>query len=498
MELSLTNIKNANILIVDDEKGLRFGTQRLLQDEGFTVDTAENGNEGIHLGTSKEYDIAIIDLKMPDYDGLDVLKAIKKAFPNTICFIATAYASYDTAIESTRLGAYGYIPKPFSPEELIYQVEQGIKQRELILEAERLKKEREANLLELAFEKSRLNTIIKSINEGVLIINRVGEVAYYNYAALKYLNIAELKISEPVLHKLPDKVSDIVTKILESEIFHIKTTTIQIDIKPNNELVVEASCTPIAHPDGSLAGVAVILGNITEFKKIELVKNQFVSMVAHELKTPLSAVQGFLNIILDPKIKVTVEKLNDYLSRSVTRLKGLNDLVNDLLDISRMELKTKQREIESIQMEEVINSTLQMLEFELKKKGIAIQKNIMPELPSIKADHNEITRLVTNLLSNAIKYNKENGQIIVEAIVSANYLKLKIADTGIGLKPHEKDKLFNEFYRAKNEKTRGISGTGLGLTIVKRIVDSYYGKIDVDSVYGEGTAITISLPININ
>jgi signal transduction histidine kinase len=113
-------------------------------------------------------------------------------------------------------------------------------------------------------------------------------------------------------------------------------------------------------------------------------------------------------------------------------------------------------------------------------------------------DHNEMTRLITNLLSNAIKYNKENGQIIVEALVSASYVKIKIADTGIGLKPDEKDKLFNEFYRAKNEKTRGISGTGLGLSIVKRIVDSYYGKIDVDSVYGEGTAITISLPININ
>jgi signal transduction histidine kinase len=492
------NLKKANILIIDDEKGLRFGTQRLLEDEGYTVESAENGEEGIRLGTSKEFDVALIDLKMPDIDGMDVLKEIISAHPNTICFMATAYASYDTAIQATRLGAFGYIPKPFTPEELIYQVEQGIKQRELILEAERLKKEREANLLELAFEKSRLNAIIKSINEGVLIINRIGEVAYFNYAALKYLNISDLKISEPVLHKLPDKIADQITKILEQEKYSLKTYTTQIEIKPNNELVIEAGCTPISHPDGSLAGVVVIIGNITEFKKIELIKNQFVSMVAHELKTPMAAVQGFLNIILDKNLELSEEKIRDYLYRSVIRLKSLTDLVNDLLDISRMEIKTKQREIESINIVDIISSTIQFLEIEIKKKELTLEKNIQPDLPHIKADVNEITRLLTNLLSNAIKYNKDHGKIFVEAFSSSNYLILKVADTGIGVKPEEKEKLFNEFYRAKNDKTRGISGTGLGLSIVKKIVDSYYGKIEVDSIYGEGTTFTISLPININ
>ena len=487
-----------NILIVDDEKGLRAGAQRLLQDEGYIVETADNGEEGIRIGTSNDFDVAIIDLKMPDVDGMNVLSEIKQSCPNTVCFIATAYASYDTAIQATRLGAFGYIPKPFTPEELIYQVEQGIKQRKLILEAERLKNEREANLLELAFEKSRLNTIIKTINEGILIINRIGEVVYYNSAALKYLNISELRISEPVLYKLPDQISDIITKILESDDFSVKTYTSQIEIKPNNELVIEASCTPVDHPDGSLAGVIVILGNITEFKKIELIKNQFVSMVAHELKTPIAAVQGFMNIILDEKLNVDEAKRRDYLTRSLVRLKSLTDLVNDLLDISRMELRAKHREIESVHMEEIIESTLHFLEFELKKKEISVIKNVLPELPPIKADTNEMTRLLTNLLSNAIKYNKDKGQININASTSQNYLTIKISDTGIGLKSEEKAKLFNEFYRAKNERTRGISGTGLGLSIVKKIVDSYYGKIDVDSVFGEGTVITVSLPINTN
>lgn len=484
-----------NILIVDDEKGLRFGVQRLLMDEGYSVDTAENGEEGIKKGTSKDYDVAVIDLKMPDYDGLEVLQRIIEVNPNTMCFIATAYASYDTAIQSTRMGAFGYIPKPFSPEELIYQVEQGIKQRALLVEAEKLKIEREEKLLELTYEKSQLNAIIKSISDGVLVINKLGEVVYYNYAALKYLNISELKIGYSAFDKLPQKLNDIIVKIYESETVLLKTYSTEIELKPNNELIVEAAVTPVPHPDGSIKGVVIVISNITQFKKIELIKSQFVSMVAHELKTPLAAVQGFINVILDDSLNVSADQQKDYLKRSVLRLNSLKDLVNDLLDISRMELKTKSREIESLNIEEIITNTVQLLELETEKRKLSVVKDIEPNIPRINADHNEITRLITNLLSNAIKYNKENGKIYISAKVQDSYLNIIIKDSGIGMKPEEKARLFNEFFRAKNEKTRGISGTGLGLTIVKRIVDSYHGKIEVESEYGSGTSFIINLPL---
>ena len=487
--------KNVNILIVDDEKGLRYGVQRLLMDEGYSVDTAENGEEGISKGTTKDYDVAVIDLKMPDYDGLEVLQQIKNANHNTICFIATAYASYDTAIQSTRMGAFGYIPKPFSPEELIYQVEQGIKQRALLVEAERLKIEREEKLFELTYEKSQLNAIIKSISDGVLVINKIGEVVYYNYAALKFLNISDLKIGYSAFDKLPHELNDIIVKIYESDTVLLKTYSTEIELKPNNELIVEAAVTPVPHPDGSIKGVVIVISNITQFKKIELIKSQFVSMVAHELKTPLAAVQGFLNVILDDSLNVSAEQRTEYLKRSVIRLNSLKDLVNDLLDISRMELKTKHREIELINIEEIITSTVQLLELETEKRKLTIVKEIEQNIPKINADQNEITRLITNLLSNAIKYNKENGKIYITARVHDNYLNIIIKDSGIGMKPEEKNRLFNEFFRAKNEKTRGISGTGLGLTIVKRIVDSYHGKIEVESEYGLGTSFIINLPL---
>lgn len=485
-----------NILIVDDEKGLRIGTKRLLEDEGYNVEVAENGTEGIQLGSEKDFDLAVIDLKMPDIDGIEVLREIKKVHPNTICFIATAFASYDTAIEATREGAYTYIPKPFSPEELLQNLEQGYKQRVLLEESEKLKLEREEKLLELANEKSRLNTIVKTIADGVLVINKSGEVVYFNSAAIKYLDIESIIIGEIIIEKLPKVINELVFSFIKSDNIIRKSITKQIEIQPNGKLFVECICSSIENPDGSIAGVVLVIRNITELKKIELIKSQFVSMVAHELKTPMAAVLGFLRIILDKSIPVSQEKQDDFLNRSSIRLKGLLDLVNDLLDISRMELKTKQREIIEINVAEILETTLQFLEIEIKKKNLEVIKEYQENLPTIKADQNEIIRLFTNILSNAIKYNKENGNIQIKIDTTDNFMSISIKDSGIGLRLEEKEKLFQEFYRAKNEKTRGISGTGLGLTIVKRIVDSCHGKIEVESEYGEGTSFKVFLPLN--
>jgi PAS domain S-box-containing protein len=482
------------VLIVDDEKGLRIGTQRLLQSENYEVETADCGMLGIKMGTENDYDLAILDLKMPDIDGISVLKEIKKARPNTVCFIATAYASYDTAIEATKLGAFTYIPKPFTPDELLRNLRAGYERRLLTLEAERLKKEREERLLELAFEKSRLNTIVNSLADGVFVVNKEGELVLYNPAAVKYLELNEIIIGEKILGILPPKISDLLKHFLGKEAFENKTNSAEVELKPDRELVVEIKCSPVPHPDGSLAGVVTVIRNITEMKKVEYVKSQFVSMVAHELKTPMAAVLGFLNIILDPNLPTTQEQQIDYMSRSKNRLQGLLEMVNDLLDISRMEMKTKSRELKELNIGEIVKGTTDFLELELKKRNIKVNARYQENLPLIKADNNEITRLFTNIISNSVKYNKDNGSINIDVSTAGNFIVAKIADTGIGMKPEEKAKLFSEFYRIKNEHTRSIAGTGLGLSIVKRIAESYSGKVEVESEYGKGSTFTVYLP----
>ena len=490
---TITNGK-IKVLIVDDEKSLGIGIRRLLEKEGYEAKLAVNGTEGIQLGTGEEFDLAIIDLKMPDIDGIIVLERILNKYPHTICFIATAFASYETAIESTKKGAYGYLPKPFLPDELLYQLKKGYEKRFLLMEAERWKKEREERLLEIAFEKTRAHTIINSITDGVLVVNKDAEVVLFNPAALKYLEINELKIGEQILDKLHPQISELITRLLSGRPFAAKSYSAQIELKPSHEFFIEGTSSGVLHPDGSLAGVVVVLKDITNLKKLEFLKSQFVSMVSHELKAPVSAVYGYLKLLSDNSVAITENQKKNFINRSQVRLECLIKMVNDLLDISRIEMKSIKREITDVNIEIVIKNIIELFHAELKTKNISVEFNSMTDHPVIKADNEEINRLFTNLISNAVKYNRQNGCISVIIISTEVYLVVKIKDSGIGLKPEEQKKLFQEFFRAKNELTKDISGTGLGLSIVKRIVDSYSGKIEVGSEFNKGTIFEIYLP----
>ena len=489
----MNNIK-PKVLVVDDEKGLRIGVQRLLEMEGYEVDVAENGTDGIKLGTGNEYDLAIIDLKMPDIDGIDVLKSIKQKFPNTVCFIATAFASYDTAIEATKLGAQSYIPKPFTPEELLSELKSGYQKRLLSLEEAKWLREREERLLEVAFEKTRLNTIINSITDGVLVVNKEGLAVLFNPAVFRFLELSDVKVEEYILDKLRPEILELINKFLLSDSKEKRSYTIQLELKPNREFFIEATASPVFHPEDNLAGVVIVFKDITELKRIELIKSQFVSMVSHELKAPIAAVYGFLKLMSDDKIPLSDEQKKEYLNRSMIRLDGLLKMVNDLLDISRMELKTVKKEIRKICLTEIIKNILELFHFEVQKANIQVNFNYQTERFCIDADSDEISRLFTNLISNAIKYNRPSGSITIQINQIGKFVVTEIKDSGIGMKEEEKKKLFSEFFRAKNEFTKNVSGTGLGLSIVKRIVDSYSGKIEVESEFGIGTTFRIYLP----
>ncbi len=489
--------RNIKILIVDDEKGLRTGTKRLLESEGYQVECAENGTDGIKAGSSKEFDLALIDLKMPDVDGIKVMKEILKVHPDTICIIATAFASYETAIESTKYGAFSYIPKPFTPDELLHQLEQAYSRRELLLEKEKWTKEREERLLEVAFEKTRLNTIINSTSDGLLVVNKNGEAVLFNPSALKFLKLENLVVEEQIMDKLHPEIAELINKFLKNRTFEKKSYSTQIEMEPDQKLFVEATSSPVPHPDGTLAGVVVVLKDITELKKIELLKSQFVSMVSHELKAPIAAVYGYLKLFSDSTIQLTENQKQNYITRSQIRLEGLLKMVNDLLDISRMEMKTVNREIKEIDLCEIIKSISELYQLEIKKKCLQLEIKVQEGTHFLHADKDEITRLITNLLTNAIKYNRIGGKIEINVLSSNRYIVVEVKDSGIGMKPEEKAKLFTEFFRAKNESTKNIGGTGLGLSIVSRIVDSYSGKIEVESEYGNGSSFKVFLPIEI-
>jgi len=485
--------KKGKILVIDDELGMREGMRRILAMQDMEVDTAENGALGVEMGAAQEYDLYFIDLKMPDLDGTEVLRSIKLVYPEAICIIVTAFASIDSAVTTTQLGAYRYIPKPFDPDELVHIVTVAMERRELILETRRLQEERQRRMLEISREQSRLRTIISALDDGILVINQQAEIVLFNNAFLSLLEIKQkIAIGQSIQDVLPEQLCKQIKNLLENkeDFAALKQETV---IHPPAEKVVMANITPIRDNNGAALGLVAVIRDITELKKIDVMRSQFVNMAVHELKAPLSAVQGFLELIVDKALGDNQELYEQYLTRSLERTKALVSLINDLLNISRMEAGAIRREIEKLNIKEIIEERIDFYKSELEHLDLSLSTEIHDHL-YIQADRREMTRVLNHLIGNAIKYNRPNGDVKISAVQDGHYVKIAVKDTGIGMTTEEKSRLFEDFFRAKNKYTREITGTGLGLTIAKKIVDAYNGMIEVESEFDVGSEFTIRIP----
>jgi two-component system, OmpR family, phosphate regulon sensor histidine kinase PhoR len=487
-------LTKGRILVVDDEFGMREGMKRLLQLQGHEVDTAANGAEGIEKGLANEYDLYFIDLKMPDLDGAEVLRSIKLGYPEAICVVVTAFASIDSAVTTTQLGAYRYIPKPFDPDELESIVKIALERRALILETRKLLEERQKRLLELSREQSRLRTVISALDDGILVINQQEEIVLFNSAFLSLLEIKRaITIGESIHQVLPEEICRQIAEMLAAK-NSLRAIKQELIIHPPAEKVVMANTTPILDAAGEAIGLISVIRDITELKKIDIMRSQFINMAAHELKAPLTAVQGYLELMVDKSLGESPEVYEQYLQRSLDRTRALVSLINDLLNISRMEAGKIRREIIRLNLAELIKERLDHYKEEMSKHGLTATASLEKGL-FIEADREEMLRLINHLIGNAVKYNRENGTIQISLQKEGHYAKIAIQDTGIGMTPEEKSRLFEDFFRAKNVHTRSITGTGLGLTIVKKIVDAYAGMIEVESRFEVGSTFTVLLPL---
>ncbi len=484
------------LLVVDDELGMREGIRRIFTLEGYDVTVAENGTEGLEKGAAKEFDVALIDLKMPDIDGLTVLRQLKEVYPDTEYMMITAFAGIDTAVEATRHGAYTYIPKPFTPDQIVFEVNRALGKRRLTLETRELRAEQRRRLLEISQEKSRLRTIINAVSDALFVTNLEDEIVLANPQTRALFEFpASIAAGDRISDLLPPEVIALIREAQEKAPHGIELISHEWEMKPNLELFVNMKTAPVRDPAGDIIGFVTTIQDVTQLKRLDAQKSQFVSMVAHELKAPVAAVSGYLETMNSRVLGDDVGSYERMIVRSGERLQALIDLVNDLLNISRRELGTVRREIAAVRVEEVVESTRELLHGEMEKRGIAWKAEFDDALPTIDIDRDEFSRVLTNLVSNAIKYNREKGSIAVRAKREDGVVSIAIRDRGIGMKPEDRELLFRQFYRIKNDETRAIPGTGLGLSIVKQIVESYHGNITVESTWGEGSTFTLRLPI---
>ncbi len=482
------------ILVIDDEPGILRGCERVLRARGHRVMLADRAEHGLELlRENSEIDLALVDLRMPGMDGLELLAQAGSIAQQTVFVVITAYATIEAAVEATKRGAYDFLAKPFSPDELVHLVDRALERVQLMRERNRLEAERRRRMLELTTEQSRLRTIINCMAEGVLVSNAEQQLVLYNPAALKVLG-------HDGTGARPELVSDIVEsqEIVEmigeaSEAAKRVSREVKLG-EPSQELWALVDVAPVTdEASAQFLGTVTVLRDITELKRVEQVKAQFVNMIAHELRAPLAAVDGYLSVMMEGLVKDS-EKQKEMVSRSKRRLEALLNLVGDLLDVARMEAGTVRREISAQNVAEIAAETTELMKPFAEEAEVGLQYDVPDSLPPVEADHEELIRLLNNLVSNAIKYNRRGGRVTVTAEQDGPYVKVVVADTGVGISEEGVRKLFTEFFREKTAETRNVTGTGLGLSIVKRIVDFYHGRVDVRSQPGEGSTFTVWLP----
>jgi two-component system phosphate regulon sensor histidine kinase PhoR len=485
----------ASILVVDDEMGIREACKRALAREGYAVDLAEDGNLGLEKIKGGSYDLILMDLMMPGIGGLDLIKKTNDIDPEIIIVVITGYATIETAVEATKRGAYDYLPKPFTPEALTALVQRGLEKRELRLEAQRLHHEREQRLLELAGEKSRLRTIIGCMTDGVLVTNLERQLVLWNASAVKMLKLTGTDESGHPLDRYIKNASlvESVENILTSKDEAVSMLSRELHVE-DPKSVLMAALAPVRDEQGELLGAVTVLRDITKLKEIENIKSQFVSMVAHELRAPLAAVEGWLDVVISGEADGDKTLERQWLQRAKERSRSLLALVNDLLEINKIEAGKVAQKMEPVEVAQVIRKTIDFLRPEADKRRISFAVNLPADLPAVPADLQDMEKLFTNLISNAIKYNVDNGSVTVGDTVDENYVGIHIQDTGIGIAEDDLPKIFDDFFRVENEQTSHISGTGLGLTIAKKIVDSHFGHIEVKSQPNRGSTFSVYLP----
>lgn len=486
------------ILVVDDEKGIREGCRRILSGEGYAVDVAENGKVGLELVQSQHYDLIVVDLMMPVMGGIDMMGHVREIDPEIIMIVITGFATIETAVEAIKHGAYDYIPKPFTPDNLIAVINRGIETRRLRLQTKRLMEERDQKLLEIANEKSKMHAIINSMADGVLVINRESQLVLWNPAAIRMLNLNEQselgrQISEVVKN---EDLIRVIKKACSPEASNYTSITEEIELPSPESKTIMVNVSVIRDDEsGQDLGLVATLRDITRLKELDKLKSQFVAMVTHELRAPVSAIEGYLTAFLTGAAGSDPQMYRQMMERARQRARSLLELINDLLQFSKLEAKSAVRKKEPLDISGIIKNTVELLKCQGESKDLTFEVDIPDSLPFVEADRTEMEQLFTNLISNAIKYNVKNGKVIVSAKPNKHFLNIKVADTGIGIEADCLPCIFDEFYRVSCPETRYTTGTGLGLSIVKKIVESHFGRIDVESTPKKGTTFTVKLPI---
>lgn len=353
----------------------------------------------------------------------------------------------------------------------------------------------ELTVAELVDKNVKVESIMNSMINGIIAVDSKYRIIHINPVAREMFGIAE-ELDVINVNMLEFIRQNQINAQIHETIGMNRSISDEIAIGSPESKILRVYTNPIkpAASNSSNSGGIIFIQDITNIKKLEQVRTDFVSNVTHELKTPLTSIRGFVETlragaINDPDV---AEKFLEIIDIEAERLYML---INDILQLSEIESSKEDTNISTVNLKAVIGEVLSILNEVAGKKGVTLVDETSDEPINIEANRNRLKQMLINLIDNGIKYNKDNGSVTIKARRLEGRIVITVRDTGIGIDRKHFSRIFERFYRVDKGRSRSMGGTGLGLSIVKHIVNLYNGDINVDSEPGKGTKFTISLPV---
>jgi len=344
-------------------------------------------------------------------------------------------------------------------------------------------------------DKEKTEAVIRSIAEGLVVVDHQGKVIMMNPAAEKLLGTSRKdKIGKDLLANL--KEEQLVSLVKGAEDKEEREIEL-VSQRDETKKVLRASSAVIENENGQTIGMVSVLSDITKQKELDQLKTNFVANVSHELRTPLVAIDKSISLILNKSSGEVSPAQAEFLSIAQRNLKRLSLLVNDLLDLSKLEAGKMEFKPQLLVIEKTIDEAIAGLNTWAETKSIVLEKKIQEGIPQVNIDSNRIIQVLNNLIGNAIKFTPNNGKITVEAGFQSEKGEIEICvqDTGIGIPKENIHKVFDKFFQVSERMSTDISGTGIGLSIAKEIVELHGGRIWAESENGAGTRFIFTLPL---
>lgn len=519
------------ILIADDEPAVLELCQRILNANDYETESVSNGWMAIEKAKEKHFDLLLIDIKMPGLGGLETAQRIKEFDPEIVCVTMTGHGTMDTAIQALKLGIDEFVVKPFTPNELGIAISRALEKERLRRENVRLKA-----LIPL-FELSKVFMSTVDLDD---LLDKVVRVACQetksNRVALLLWNerrdtlLTRASVgfpSEGTFFAETEEGREVATSVTRSgeqlvlqdrsgpfETFMEKVDVHSLVVSPllvKNKAIGVLVLAKVAPGDlfapGDVELLSVLSGQAAiaienarlfeeiqnayrDLQKLDHMKSEFINIAAHELRTPLAVLLGYATLLQEEAEGKDQEQL-DIIVRNAMRLRTL---IDTMLNLRHLEMGKSQIKLERIILRHVIDEAVKDLSPLAQSKGQNIEVDLPDDFPPIIADQQKLTLVLVNLLSNAVKFTPDGGRITIKAKSNEHEVWVSVSDTGVGIPPEEREKIFERFYQVEDSLTRKEGGIGLGLSIVQGLVELCEGRIWVESEVGQGSTFTFTIP----